>query len=232
VGSASQPVGDVTVDPAGSSAHAPRSRASDRVLAELRRLIVTLELPPGAVATEESLCARLNCSRTPLREALRTLSREHLVVSVPHRGVSISELSIAGFSNLMEATVGVEAYLLRLCAARITSEQLAQLEDVVSASEDVAATGDLAQVAELDYHFHHLLGKAADNVFLSEMQDTLHRLAERFVFMGFRRAGTPAGAIADHRRIIAALRTRDPDSAELALREHMHNARERMRAAL
>jgi DNA-binding GntR family transcriptional regulator len=222
----------MTVESADPAKLATRGRTSDRVLAELRRMIVTLELPPGAVVTEDSLCARLSCSRTPLREALRALSREHLVVSVPHRGVSVAELSIEGFSDLMEATEGVEGYLLRLCAARITSEQLAQLQDVVKASEDVAATGDLGQVAELDFLFHHLLGKAAGNTLLGEVQDTLHRLAERFVFMGFRKAGTAAGALADHRRIIAALGTRDPDEAEQAVHEHMRNARERMRAAL
>jgi DNA-binding GntR family transcriptional regulator len=211
---------------------APRGRASDRVLAELRRMIITLELPPGAVVTEESLCARLGCSRTPLREALRALAGEHLVVAVPHRGISIPDLSIDGFSSLQEAIEGLEGCLIRLCAERITPEQLAQMREVVEASEDVAAAGDLVQVAELDFRFHHLIGEAAGNSLLGEVQDNLHRLSMRFVFLGFRRAGTAMGAVEDHKRIVAALSTRDPDTAESALHQHMHNARERMRAAL
>lgn len=211
---------------------APRGRASDRVLAELRRMIITLELAPGAVVTEESLCALLGCSRTPLREALRVLAREHLVVAVPHRGVSIAELSIADFAAMVEAIDGVERLLAPLAAARITDEQLAEMQELVELSAIAADTGDLVQVAELDFGFHHLLGVAANNRLMIDVQDTLHRLSMRFVFLGFRRAGTAAGAVEDHRHILAALRTRNPRTAEAAAHRHMLNARERMRAAL
>ena len=209
-----------------------RRRASERVLHELRRRIITLELAPGAVVTEEYLCSLLGCSRTPLREALQLLAREHLVIAVPRRGVSIAELSIVDFPALVEATEGVESFLARLAAERGTDDQFAELGDLVEASESATSAGDLAQVAELDFRFHQVIGEAADNHLMLEVQDTLHRLAMRFVFMGFRRAGTAAGAVADHRRIVAALRTRVPDNAEAAVREHNRNARERMRAAL
>jgi len=209
-----------------------RRRASERVLHELRHRIITLGLAPGAVVTEEYLCSLLDCSRTPLREALQLLAREHLVIAVPHRGVSIAELSIVDFPALVEATEGVEAFLARLAAERATDDQLVELEGLVEASESASAAGDLGQVAELDFRFHHAVGEAVDNHLMIEVQDTLHRLAMRFVFMGFRRAGTAAGAVADHRRILAALRTRVPDVAEAAVHEHNRNARERMRAAL
>jgi DNA-binding GntR family transcriptional regulator len=211
---------------------APRRRTSDRVLADLRRMIVTLELPPGAVVTEEQLCALLDCSRTPLREALRLLAREHLVVSVPHRGVSIPELSMIDFSALEEAMEGIDCFLVRLAAERISEEQLALMDELMRQSRSAAAAGDLAEVAELDFRFHHMLGEAAGNGLMGEFQDTLHRLGMRFVFLGFRRAGTAAGAVADHERIVEAIRSRDPDVAEAAARDHMQHAVQRMRAAL
>lgn len=210
---------------------APRGRASDRVLAELRRMIITLELPPATVVTEESLCTLLGCSRTPLREALRVLAREHLVVSVPHHGVSIAGLSITDFSALVEAMEGLECFLARLAAKRITDDQLLLMEELTTSVQSVAHD-DFAQVAELDFRFHHTLGEAANNRFTTETQDTLHRLVMRFAFLGFKRAGTAAGAVADHRRILEALRSRDPDKAAEAVHHHMHEARERMRAAL
>jgi DNA-binding GntR family transcriptional regulator len=209
-----------------------QQRASDRVLTELRRRIITLELPPGAVVTEEYLCTVLDCSRTPLREALRILAHEHLIIAVPHRGVSIAELSIVDFPALVEAIEGVESFLARLAAERITNEELAEMDELVRESQGAATDEDLAQIAELDFRFHHILGEAAGNHLMIETQDVLHRLSQRFVFMGFRRAGTAAGAVADHTRIVAALRTRDPNIAESAVHDHMHNARERMRAAL
>jgi DNA-binding GntR family transcriptional regulator len=208
---------------------APRRRASDRVLAQLRRMIITLELPPGSVVTEEQLCALLECSRTPLREALRVLAREHLVVSVPHHGVSVAELSIADFAALVEAMEGVGCLLSQLAAERISEEQLALMEEIIA---EEASARDLAQAAELDFRFHHVLAEAAHNRFMIEVQDTLNRLIMRFTFLGFKRAGTAAGAVADHRHIIEALRSGQPDAAAEAMHHHMHDARERMLAAL
>ncbi len=209
-----------------------RGRASDRVLHELRRMIITLELAPGAVVTEEYLCELLGCSRTPLREALQLLAREHLVVAVPRRGVSIAELSIFDFVTLLDAIDGVEQVIVRFSAERITDAELERLDELVDASAEAEATGDLAQVAELDFDFHHALGEACGNKFLIETQDTLHRLSMRFVYLGFQRAGTSSGAISDHRHIVEMLRTRDPDAVEAAVHEHAENARKRMRAAL
>jgi DNA-binding GntR family transcriptional regulator len=223
---------DMSTVSAVSGHLAPRRRTSDRVLAQLRRMIITLELPPGAVVTEENLCALLECSRTPLREALRALAREHLVVSVPHHGVSIAELSITDFSALAEAMEGVGCFLSELAAERITEEQLALMEELTAASATATDAGDLAQAAELDFRFHQVLAEAAGNRFMIEVQDTLHRLIMRFTFLGFRRAGTAAGAVADHRQIIEALRSGDPHTAAEAMHHHMHDARERMLAAL
>ena len=194
----------------------------------MRRMIIPLELPPGDVVTEEKLCALLECSRTPLREALRVLAREHLVVSVPHHGVSIAELSLADFAALIEAMEGVGCLLSQLAADRISEEQLALMEEIVT---EEANASDLAQGAELDFRFHHILAVAADNRFMIEVQDTLNRLILRFTFLGFTRAGTAAGAVAGHRQIIEALRSGDPDAAAGAMHHHMHDARERMLAA-
>ena len=83
--------------------HVVVKRASDNILDELRRMIVMLELPPGAVYTEVQLADLLQCSRTPLREALSRLERERLVNRSPHRGLSIAELSMVDLGPLLEA---------------------------------------------------------------------------------------------------------------------------------
>ena len=209
-----------------------RGRASDRVLTDLRRMILTQELPPGAVVTEASLVEVLKCSRTPLREALQRLSHEHLVVAVPGRGVSISDLSIVQFGVVLEAEVSVETSLVRLAAERIADERLADLEDLLARSRSAAAAGDVPEVVDCDFLFHTTWGNAAGNHLLLEFQAMLLRLLARYVYLGFRRAGNPEGAISDHQHIFEALRDRDPDAAEAALRTHIANGRERMRSAL
>jgi DNA-binding FadR family transcriptional regulator len=73
---------------------------------------------------------------------------------------------------------------------------------------------------------------ACGNHFLVEFQTMLLRLVARYVYLGFQRAGNPEGAISDHQEILEALRRRDPEAAEAAMRAHIKNGRERMRSAL
>jgi DNA-binding GntR family transcriptional regulator len=207
-------------------------RASDSILAELRRKIVTLELRPGAVVTESYLTELLECSRTPLREALQRLAQEHLVVAVPRRGVTIAEMGVMDFGSLMEAIQGVYQNVAELACARISKAQLGELERILAASVEAEAAGDFATAAELDFHFHHALAKAADNHYLLGFQDTLQRLVVRFVFLGYKRANTAAGTISDHEVIIRALRSGRTVEAVEAVSTHCDHGRERMRAAL
>jgi DNA-binding GntR family transcriptional regulator len=207
-------------------------RASDRVLTDLRRMILTLELPAGAVVTEASLVEVLGCSRTPLREALQRLSHEHLIVAVPRRGVTVADLSIVDFSALIQAEEGIDSTLIRLAAERISDDQLDHMDELLARSDDAAAARDMEEVVDLDFQVHTTFGIASGNRFLLEFQEILLRLIARYVYLGFQSAGNAEGAIADHRGIVAALRTRDPDLCEAALRTHIRNGRERMRSAL
>jgi DNA-binding GntR family transcriptional regulator len=209
-----------------------RGRASDRVLSELRRMILTQELPPGSVVTEASLVGVLHCSRTPLREALQRLGHEHLVVAVPGRGVSISDLSIPQFGVVLEAEESVESSLVRLAATRIDDATLLEAADLLDRATSAAAAGDIPEVVDCDYLFHTTWGRAGSNQFLVEFQSMLLRLLARYIYLGFRHPGNPEGALRDHRRILAALEARDPDAAEVAVRTHIANGRERMRQAL
>lgn len=209
-----------------------RGRASDRVLSELRRMILTQELPPGTVVTEASLVGVLKCSRTPLREALQRLAHEHLVVAVPGRGVSISDLSIPQFGVVLEAESSVESSLVRLAAERIDDHCLATAEELLERATAAAEAGDVPGVVDCDYLFHTTWGAAAGNHLLLEFQAMLLRLLARYVYLGFKHPGNAEGALEDHRRILAALTRHDADAAELAVRAHVANGRERMRKAL
>ena len=209
-----------------------RGRARDRVLKDLRRMILTHELAPGAVVTEASLVEVLKCSRTPLREDLQSLSHEHLVIAVPGRGVSIADLGIVEFGAIIEAELSVECPLVRLAAERISDERIAELDELLRRAHAAAAVGDVPEVVDFDFQFHTAWGAACGNHLLLEFQTMLLRLVARYVYLGFQRAGNQEGAISDHQKILEALRRRDPDSAEMAIRAHIANGRERMRSAL
>jgi len=195
-------------------------------------MIITLELPPGSVVTEASLVEVLGCSRTPLREALQRLSHEHLVVAVPRRGVSIADLSIVDFSAIVQSEEAVDCALIRLAAPRMSDDRLSYMDELLAQSDMAIADGDMEEVVDLDFKIHTAFGIASGNRFLLEFQEILLRLLARYVYLGFQGAGNAEGAIADHRNVVAALRTRDPDACEAALRTHIRNGRERMRSAL
>lgn len=209
------------------------ARASDEIVDRLRRMIVTLELAPGSDVTENYLRDLLHCGRTPLREALQTLAAEHLVVATPRRGVSIAEMSVIDFRNLMEAASCIEPQVARLAAERVTDDRLLRLGELLEEEEQASLSGQLARSAMLDWDFHHEMGLATGNPYLVESLDALHRLSLRFVFLGFQHSGDAAtGALADHRAIFAALSARNVGMAERAILEHCDHGRERMRAAL
>jgi DNA-binding GntR family transcriptional regulator len=195
-------------------------------------MILTQELPPGSVVTEASLVGVLKCSRTPLREALQRLNHEHLIVAVPGRGVSISDLSIPQFGVVLEAEESVESSLVRLAATRIDDGTLEEASNLLQRATAAADAGDVPEVVDCDYLFHTTWGRAGGNQFLVEFQSMLLRLLARYVYLGFSHPGNSEGALGDHRRILAALEQRDPDAAEVAIREHIANGRERMRRAL
>jgi len=206
-------------------------RASDNILDELRRMIVMLELPPGAVYTEIQLADLLQCSRTPLREALSRLERERLVNRSPHRGLSIAELSMVDLGPLLEAADRISGIIAELAVDRITPERVAVLEQLIGEANEANVQGDLPAIAELHFEFHHVLAEATGNGYLVDTQDILQRLVDRFVLLALRRAGITGGALSDHSPILDAIKTGDPQCAVEVVRRHWISCRERAKQA-
>jgi DNA-binding GntR family transcriptional regulator len=207
-------------------------RASDRIEQELRRMIVSLELAPGAEVSEPFLIERLRCGRTPLREALQRLAQDHLVVSVPRRGISIAELSIAEFREVEEVRLYVEGLSARLAAERITDEVLAKIEAIIEKAEVASDAGDFMAVSEYDFEFHHLIALATGNRYLADAIAKWSRLGRRFGYLAWKHEGSARESLHEHRLVLAALRQHDPADAQSEMREHSARARDRMREAL
>jgi GntR family transcriptional regulator, rspAB operon transcriptional repressor len=191
-------------------------------------MIVTMELQPDAIVNEASLMQRLKCGRTPLREAIQRLVQEDLVVSVPRRGISIPGLSVIEFSQIMEALTAVEGFSARLAAKRITAQQLGRLEENIAEEEDASRRSDLTTIAELDFEFHDIIAQATGNRYLTRMCVHLHHLVTRFGYLGWKNEGNAESSLADHRQIVAALKSRDPEEAERQQTEHNGRAKERL----
>lgn len=210
----------------------PTNRASDVVAEQLRRLIVTLALPPGAVVTQSDLMGRLQCGRTPLREALQRLSEEYLVIPVPGGGITIASLNIHDFVDVIEALVVVEGLSAHLAAKRITDCQVSKLEEIVDRAEEANREGEFSNVARLDFEFHNFIGQATHNRYLADTVARLHRVATRFSYLAWQRERNADTSLLEHRQILAALQNRDAVHAKQLTREHTLKSRDRIVAVL
>ena len=179
-------------------------------------------LRPGDRLTESDIAARLGISRTPVREAIRALEADGLVVHVARVGASIRRLAYPEVAELYEMRTVLEGTAARL-AARTASE--VELAELTAISQDMArAQADEPHLYDLNRNFHHTLLNAARNRFLSEavagLEKTLLILGPSTMADSTR----AAQAQAEHEAILAALLARDAQAAEALMRNHIQGA--------
>jgi DNA-binding GntR family transcriptional regulator len=208
------------------------TRESDRVENELRRLILTLELEPGTAVSESALMKRYGWGRTPLREAFQRLAEQSLVQILPRQGVIITPLSVFDFVEMMDAMAMVIGVAASLACKRLSEEEFAYLEEIVSQGEAAEKKHDFVKVAELDYEFHRALAQATGNRYLSRYLLHLHQVATRFNFAAWKRDGTASQSIGEHRQILDTLRQREPTAAKAVMLTHIEQARQRVLGAM
>ncbi len=192
--------------------------AYQRLIAEIQ----TGALRPGDRLTETDLAARLGISRTPVREAIRALEADGLVVHIPRVGASIRRLNYPEVTELYEMRTVLEGTAARLAARTASDVELAELDAI---SRDMAAAqSDLARLYQLNRHFHRTLLNAARNRFL---MDAVAGLEKTLMILGPSTMGDSvraAQAQAEHEALLAALHTRDAEAAEAIMRTHISAA--------
>src|SRR5687768_7531872 len=115
---------------------------TDRAYLDLEELIVTLQLEPGAVLSEQMLSERLGIGRTPIREALQRLARERLVTILPRRGIMVSPIDIKSQLRLLEVRREVERLVARGAARRASDAERARFTELARQFERAARTDD------------------------------------------------------------------------------------------
>jgi DNA-binding GntR family transcriptional regulator len=198
--------------------------AYTRLLSEIRQG----RLAPGDRLTETDLAARLGTSRTPVREAIRLLQSDGLVTHTPRVGAVIRELDYAEITELYEMRAVLEGTAARFAARAAYPSEIDEMEALNA--EMAAATGDVERLCQANWQFHDILRRAARNRFLlhavEAAQKTLLILGPSTMEEGSR----AEAAVAEHARLIEALRARDEEEAEARMRAHMdaaHRARQR-----
>src|SRR5450755_328803 len=114
-------------------AEADDGTLTDRAYRELEEMIVTLQLSPGTVLSEQALAVRLKIGRTPIREALQRLARDGLVVIMPRRGIMVSEINLRLQLRLLEVRRELERLTAKLAAERATPEERGEFAEIAAA---------------------------------------------------------------------------------------------------
>lgn len=194
------------------------SSKSDMVTATLRELIMVGELKPGEQLRQRQLSSRLGVSQTPVREALRRLESEGLVVSDAFRGSTVAEARMGATEENYQVRAALEGLGAALAAAVITEEQLAHLEDLHQRLTAVTAvTDDHDAYAQLNREFHFSIYSYANSPLLL----SLMRLLWASMPGGPKVLRSHAESADQHAQLLDALRSRDSGRAGEVTRQHI-----------
>jgi DNA-binding GntR family transcriptional regulator len=210
----------------------PRRSLHDELVERLRRRIVEGDLAPGEKISEKELCVAYGVSRTPLREALKVLARDGLVVLTPYRGAHVSMLTVADLEQAFPVIGTLEALAGELACARATDEEIGKISLLHLKMLTAWKTRDRKKYFRLNQRIHEALAEAARNPVLDQMRGMLTQRVARARY--YANISTPRWdqAMKEHEEILAALKARDGERLGRLLKEHLAHKMETLRGVI
>lgn len=187
----------------------------------LRSLIADGVLPPGSKIIEKELCESFDVSRTPLREAIRALAAEGLVVLTPNRGASVATVSQAQILESFELMGALEGLAGELAAGRITDADLAEVGALHAMMVDCYKAGDLDGYYRHNRAIHDAIFDATGNALLCDVRRNIYARIVSLRFVARIDDDEWAAAISEHEEMLAALLARDGPALGGVLRRHL-----------
>jgi DNA-binding GntR family transcriptional regulator len=194
----------------------------ERAYRRLRDSILQGTLAAGAKVSERSLASALGISAQPVRDALRRLEQDGLVVTLPRRGTVVAEIGPERLAELGRIRAALEGVAAALAAERMSAADLAALAGVVREMRAATAAADHDALLDANERFHALVQGATGNLFLIRSLEALHAYDDhgRPRALGSAPKELPK-ALREHVAILAALKARDPALAEARMRAHV-----------
>lgn len=212
--------------------HIRKKRDSDNIVDKLVEMIISLELPPGAVISEVDLINRLNCGRTPLREALQRLAQEYLITSFPRKGMFVAELDLMNYVKLIDAAGLLESFSAYSAVDHCSNDEIDDLEDNITKAHEAYSQGDFLSVAKLDFDFHRRIAEFSRNEYIVDAIIRLYRLISRYYFIALRNGIDLRISTDEHQRIVKSFRRRDAEEVKNLMYLHTIEARDRIAATI
>jgi DNA-binding GntR family transcriptional regulator len=195
----------------------------DVVFKTLREAILKGDLAPGERLMEIKLANQLGVSRTPIREAIRKLELEGLVVMVPRKGAEVAKITEKDLRDVLEVRASLEELAISLACERITDEKIAELKDALEQFRTVIKGKDVTKIAQMDVAFHDVIFEATQNARLVQMVNNLREQMYRYRLEYLKDFSTHSRLDEEHVKIFEAVSARDIERATALIREHIYN---------
>ncbi|MFZ5351244.1 MAG: GntR family transcriptional regulator [Bacillota bacterium] len=194
------------------------------VFESIRNAIISGTLKPGERLMEVQMAERLGVSRTPIREAIRKLELEGLVVMLPRKGAYVADLSIKDITDVLEIRAALEGLAAGLAAMRISDEEIEDLETTAVRFHKAIENDNFEVMIERDIEFHEIIFKATRNEKLIQLSNNLREQVQRFREIYISKGNKSKELADEHYEIADAISKRDIDLAEKLARKHIENA--------
>ena len=198
----------------------------DVVFNTLRQEILTGKLKPGERLMEIHLADKLGVSRTPIREAIRKLELEGLVIMIPRRGAEVAQITLKSLEDVMEVRRALDVLAIELACERMNQEEM---ESLIQAYENFSAavkTKDTRKIASADVAFHDIIVQSTGNARLIQLVSNLSEQMYRYRFEYLKDATSHEMLQREHKEMYESILRKDKVSAADVVRKHIDNQQE------
>ena len=195
----------------------------DVVFNTLRQAILKGELAPGERLMEIQLAERLGVSRTPIREAIRKLELEGLVLMIPRKGAEVAKISEKSLRDVLEVRRSLEELAIELACQRMLPDAVEELEQRQEEFKHAVLNGNPMEIAETDEAYHDVIYKGTCNDRLIQMINNLREQMYRYRLEYIQDEDKRQILLLEHDHILEAVRRRKVEEAKEAMREHIDN---------
>ena len=195
----------------------------DVVFNTLRQAILKGELAPGERLMEIQLAERLGVSRTPIREAIRKLELEGLVLMIPRKGAEVAKISEKSLRDVLEVRRSLEELAIELACQRMSDEEIEKHQKAQDDFRSAVESGNVMRIAEADEAYHDVIFKGTGNDRLVQILNNLREQMYRYRLEYIKDEDKRQILLVEHDNILNALRQRHMEEAKEAMREHIDN---------
>ena len=195
----------------------------DVVFNTLRQAILRGELKPGERLMEIQLANKLGVSRTPVREAIRKLELEGLVLMIPRKGAEVADISEKSLKDVLEVREALEELAARLACDKITKEGINRLKEAAQDFRSALKSNDITQMAEADVRFHDVICNATENQKLGQLLNNLREQMYRYRIEYLKDQQVYEKLLSEHEEIIRHFEKGEKDEAARVVSRHIEN---------